>query len=118
MLSRRCAFLLGSFLFLALLSVLPASAAGQATPSCGALPWEEASAAPVFTPIDSAHGLPFTFDTSCTSTSQCPSGQQCHCGECHSACPLGWRWSCGCQICYKCGAGQFFDESLCVCAAV
>ena len=120
MLSRRLALVAGSFLFLAFLSVLPAAAAGASTPSCGILPWEQMSApaAAGLTPVDPAQGLPFTLDTSCTSSSQCPSGQQCHCGQCHDTCPTGWRWNCTCQVCYKCGPGQFFDDSLCVCAAI
>ena len=117
MLTRRCTLLAGSLLFLALLSVLPASATGPSSPACGALlPWE-AAATGTGNPIEQDQTR-FIFNTSCTTSAQCPTGQACHCGQCHDACPLGWRWNCTCQVCYKCPSGYFFDDSLCVCAAI
>lgn len=114
--SRRYALILAALLFVTALSVLPASAAGPAGVSCAALPWlgEVASAV---SPIDSGQP-PFALKTSCTTSAQCPSGQSCNCGLCHTTCFTGFRWNCICQVCYKCPAGQFFDDSICACAPI
>ncbi len=114
--SRRYALILGALLFVTALSVLPASAAAPAGASCGALPWL-GEAASSMSPV--APGQPpFVVKTSCTTSTQCPSGQSCSCGQCHDSCATGFRWDCACQTCYKCPARYFFDESLCACAQV
>jgi hypothetical protein len=120
MLGRYCSLIAGIFLLLAVLSVSPASAAGQAGASCGLLPWEE-TATPVSTAVnplgqDQTH---FIFKTSCTSSSQCGAGQACNCGQCHAACGTGQRWNCICQVCYNfCPSGYFFDDSVCACQPI
>jgi len=117
MLSRRCALLTGAFLLLSLLSVLPAATAEPAGGSCAVLPWQGGTASAV-SPTEQSPMHPL-FDTSCTTSSQCPAGQACNCGQCHDACAVGQRWSCTCQVCYdRCPSGYFFDDSLCACAPI
>jgi hypothetical protein len=116
MISRRYALVAGAFLFVTLLSVLPASAAGQTATSCALLPWEQ-PATDAVSPLEQGQ-TQFILKTSCTTSAQCPTGQACHCGQCHAACATGYRWSCTCQVCYRCPSGYFFDDSLCACAAI
>ena len=116
---RRWFLVAGAFLFLAALCVLPAAAAesaGAAEWACAAPP-VEAMTASTADPLAQTP-LPFTFDTSCTMSSQCPSGQVCTCGLCHAACGQGQGWSCVCHICYHCKTGTFFDPSVCSCVPV
>lgn len=119
MFSRPCALLVGAFLFLAVLSVLPASAAalpaGQAGAFCAApLPWEGgATSAPNPLEPDQTNVV----FMACTSTS-CPAGQSCHCGICHPSCATNQRYSCVCGCYDRCPTGYFFDESLCACGAI
>ena len=111
---RRYAFLAAAFLVLAAFSALPAAAADQPATSCGLMPWEQAAAAPVTPVVDDQPPAPF-FTTSCTTSSQCPPGNQCHCGQCHLTCPSPQRWNCLCQTCYLCGPGMYFDSGSCSC---
>ena len=113
--SRCCALVAGAFLLLAVLSALPVSAVEQSA-SCAALPWETAATVDV-SPVEQGQ-TNFLSKISCTSTSQCPSGQVCQCQQCHDACPTGYRWNCICQTCYKCPTGYFFDVSFCGCAPI
>lgn len=110
---RRYAFLAVAFLVLAAFSALPAAAADQPLDSCNLMPWEQAAAAPV-TPAADQAPAPF-LAAGCTNTTQCPSGYNCHCGQCHVACPSGQRWNCICQTCYVCPTGMFFDSGTCSC---
>jgi hypothetical protein len=113
---RRYAFFAVAFLVLAAFSPLPAAAADQPATSCGLLPWEQAAAAPV-TPVVDDQPAPF-FAAGCTTSSQCQSGYQCHCGQCHPACATGQRWNCICQTCYQCPQGYFFDSGSCSCEVI
>jgi hypothetical protein len=118
MLSRLFTLTAVAFLFLAVLSSLPAPAAGLPAGQDGAfcaapLPWEggATSAANPLEPDQT--NVVFL----CTSTS-CPAGQSCHCGICHPSCALNQRYSCVCGCYDRCPTGYFFDESLCACAAI
>ncbi|MES1240829.1 MAG: hypothetical protein ABUT39_04355 [Acidobacteriota bacterium] len=110
---RRDALLAVVFLVLAAFSALPSAAAAQPSSSCDLLPWEQA-ASPVTPTVDDQAPAPF-FAAGCTSSSQCQTGYQCHCGQCHPACISPERWNCICQTCYLCGPGMYFDSGSCSC---
>lgn len=114
--SRRCAIVAGALLLLVVLAALPVSAVEQAD-SCAALPWETAATVDV-SPIEQGQTDFLWKAISCTSTAQCPVGQNCHCGKCHNACATGFRWNCVCQTCYQCPTGYFFDATFCACAPI
>lgn len=114
---RRSVFVVGVFLLLFALSAHPAAAAPEAVASSCAVVFSEGGTQQAVSPLEPAQAQ-FILDTSCTTSAQCSTGQTCSCGLCHTTCSLGFRWNCTCQVCYKCGSGQFFDDSICACAAI
>jgi hypothetical protein len=75
-------------------------------------------AAPAVTPAEApsvAGSMGILLKTSCSASSQCPSGQSCYCQTCMPSCPTGQRYNCICQTCFKCSPGTFFNVATCGC---